>query len=190
MEDTTSTSTDTKLVFTDSDAVTTPNDTPSAAADASQADLQAQLALFQQQQQQYIQQLVRLSVCSVIELEADHLLLLLLDASAALTRGLDVPNGVAVVVAVAVDVPAAVDAQLGRGDRGGAGLRERQAVPPHYDPSPAAGKAGGQARKPSSAQGVSARLAPQARYAAAAWARRSLPYQGRDSGVEGRHDGV
>ncbi|KAG6624017.1 CCAAT-binding transcription factor [Phytophthora cinnamomi] len=57
MEDTTSTSTDTKLVFTDSDAATTPNDTPSAAADASQADLQAQLALFQQQQQQYIQQL-------------------------------------------------------------------------------------------------------------------------------------
>ncbi|KAE8915878.1 hypothetical protein PF003_g781 [Phytophthora fragariae] len=59
MEDTTNTTTDTKLVFTDSDAATTPNDTPSAAADASQADLQAQLALFQQQQQQYIQQLMQ-----------------------------------------------------------------------------------------------------------------------------------
>lgn len=59
MEDTTSTSADTKLVFTDSDAATPPNDgTPNAGADASQADLQAQLALFQQQQQQYIQQLV------------------------------------------------------------------------------------------------------------------------------------
>ncbi|GMF11133.1 unnamed protein product [Phytophthora lilii] len=57
MEDTTSTSADTKLVFTDSDANAAPSDTPSAATDASQADLQAQLALFQQQQQQYIQQL-------------------------------------------------------------------------------------------------------------------------------------
>ncbi|CAH0488040.1 hypothetical protein KXD40_003141 [Peronospora effusa] len=57
MEDTTSTA-DTKLVFTDSDAVVPPNDsTPNAGTDASQADLQAQLALFQQQQQQYIQQL-------------------------------------------------------------------------------------------------------------------------------------
>ena len=62
MEDTTSTA-DTKLVFTDSDAVTPPNgSTPNAGTDASQADLQAQLALFQQQQQQYIQQLVRTSL--------------------------------------------------------------------------------------------------------------------------------
>ncbi|KAI9912809.1 hypothetical protein PsorP6_005314 [Peronosclerospora sorghi] len=58
MEDTTSTSTDTKLVFTDSDAATPPNSSPpNAGTDTSQADLQAQLALFQQQQQQYIQQL-------------------------------------------------------------------------------------------------------------------------------------
>ncbi|KAF1773828.1 hypothetical protein JG687_00010391 [Phytophthora cactorum] len=54
MEDTTSSSADTKLVFTDSD---TPSATSNAGTDASQADLQAQLALFQQQQQQYIQQL-------------------------------------------------------------------------------------------------------------------------------------
>ncbi|KAG3141792.1 hypothetical protein PI126_g15332 [Phytophthora idaei] len=58
MEDTTSSSADTKLVFTDSD---TPSATSNAGTDASQADLQAQLALFQQQQQQYIQQLVRIS---------------------------------------------------------------------------------------------------------------------------------
>ncbi|EEY66491.1 CCAAT-binding transcription factor, putative [Phytophthora infestans T30-4] len=54
MEDTTSSNVDTKLVFSDSDANTTPTN---AGTDASQADLQAQLALFQQQQQQYIQQL-------------------------------------------------------------------------------------------------------------------------------------
>ncbi|KAG6967583.1 hypothetical protein JG688_00006233 [Phytophthora aleatoria] len=54
MEDTTSSSADTKLVFTDSDK---PSATSNAGTDASQADLQAQLALFQQQQQQYIQQL-------------------------------------------------------------------------------------------------------------------------------------
>ncbi|KUF86492.1 Transcriptional activator HAP2 [Phytophthora nicotianae] len=57
MEDTTSSNVDTKLVFSDSEANTTPSATPSASTDASQADLQAQLALFQQQQQQYIQQL-------------------------------------------------------------------------------------------------------------------------------------
>ncbi|KAI9987822.1 hypothetical protein PInf_023866 [Phytophthora infestans] len=51
MEDTTSSNVDTKLVFSDSDANTTPTN---AGTDASQADLQAQLALFQQQQQQYI----------------------------------------------------------------------------------------------------------------------------------------
>lgn len=53
MEDTTSSSADTKLVFTDSDTNATPS------SDASQADLQAQLALFQQQQQQCIQQLMQ-----------------------------------------------------------------------------------------------------------------------------------
>ncbi|CEG37229.1 uncharacterized protein PHALS_15040 [Plasmopara halstedii] len=53
MEDTTSSGNDAKLVFTDSDANAAPS------TDASQADLQAQLAIFQQQQQQYIQQLVR-----------------------------------------------------------------------------------------------------------------------------------
>jgi hypothetical protein len=59
MEDTTSSGTDTKLVFTDSDAAASPSASQNAATEASQADLQAQLALFQQQQQQYIQQLVR-----------------------------------------------------------------------------------------------------------------------------------
>ncbi|CAI5717398.1 unnamed protein product [Hyaloperonospora brassicae] len=56
MEDTTSTGTDSKLIFTDSDTATSAAGV-SAGVDASQADLQAQLALFQQQQQQYIQQL-------------------------------------------------------------------------------------------------------------------------------------
>jgi hypothetical protein len=65
MEDTTSSGTDTKLVFTDSDAAASPSASQNAATEASQADLQAQLALFQQQRLYELQEVSHLFASSV-----------------------------------------------------------------------------------------------------------------------------